>query len=240
MWPEIIKAGATALGAALGFSGQQQTNAANARQVAQQNAFNATEAQKNRDFQERMSSTAVQRQVKDYEAAGLNPALAYGQGGSSSPSGSTATAGAARFDNPAAGASQVTTQIVNSALEAAQQVENIKLTEANRQNVEQQTGVNTLLQAPRVRRELAGAQSEEANADVATGTRTARIAAAEKANTLTSATARDVSAHATLQELLAPQARNSANVQDTWFMRYVAPYLTAAKQTSDMVSNFIK
>lgn len=69
----ILGAGVSALG---GFLGQQQANSASSDAAAQQ-----------MQFQQSMSNTSYQRAVKDMEAAGLNPMLAYSQGGASAPIG---------------------------------------------------------------------------------------------------------------------------------------------------------
>ncbi len=73
---------------AVGAAGSVLGGAASAKGVRAQNAAARAAAQKQMDFQERMSSTSHQREVKDLRAAGLNPILSgTGGAGASSPGG---------------------------------------------------------------------------------------------------------------------------------------------------------
>lgn len=78
-WGSIIGAG---IGAASSLFGGQQ-----------QNSANQAMSQAQMDFQERMRATQYQTTTADLKAAGLNPMLAYSQGGAGTPAGATAQMG---------------------------------------------------------------------------------------------------------------------------------------------------
>lgn len=77
---DIIAGGLGLVGAGVEFGTAKQAQDASAE-----------EAERNRQFQKSMSNTAFQRQVRDLKAAGLNPMLATGMSGSSTPGGSMAS-----------------------------------------------------------------------------------------------------------------------------------------------------
>lgn len=65
----------------------------NERMQSHAQNFSAREAQKQRDYELGLSNTAYQRATADMKAAGINPLLAYMQGGASTPAGAAATSG---------------------------------------------------------------------------------------------------------------------------------------------------
>ena len=119
----------------LNYAGQASANKATRNMVRDQMRFQEGSVKEQMAFQERMSNTAYQRAKQDMLAAGLNPILAYNQGGASTPSGSSASGAAATMQNVASGA-------VNSAIEARRAIAEVNnLREQNKQ-IKSQTELN--------------------------------------------------------------------------------------------------
>jgi len=117
-WEKVLGAVAgpvgSLIGGLFGSSAQSQANKANIKLNRE-----------NREWSERMSNTEWQRGVADMKAAGMNPMLAFSQGGASTPNNSAAQV--IPEDAMARGISSAATQ----ALMAQQTLANIDLTKAS-------------------------------------------------------------------------------------------------------------
>lgn len=146
----VVKDFSPLISGTAGYFGQQSANETNMELADKQMAFqresqniqnssNAYQASVVRDWEENLSNTAWQRGVKDMQAAGINPMLAFMKGGASTPTSSPASGSApmgamARVEN-AAGAG------INSAFQAA----NVRATLAGASKAESESALNYVL-----------------------------------------------------------------------------------------------
>ena len=179
----------------LGYVGQQQTNSAN-----------AALAQRQMDFQAGQTGTSYQRAVADMKAAGLNPMLAYSQGGASSGSGASAT----MQNSLGAG--------VSSAMAAASTMAQVKQAQAQTDNLDTDSD---LKRSNIALNKLMGAKAMQ---DTDTSAASAAQARALTANA--GASLRGITAESQISESNVPKFGNQADMSKTWWGKHVSPYLS--------------
>lgn len=144
--------GGALIGGAASLLGGERRNAAQADQAAAANAFSAQQF-----------ATRYQTTVKDMEAAGLNPMLAYSQGGGSPPSGQQA-----QMQDTVSPAVETFNRTRSTAAQNAvqnAQVDNIKADTENKEAMASNIRADTMLKV--AQENLTGASADQARTNIA-------------------------------------------------------------------------
>lgn len=232
---------------------QNQLNTAQAdKQMAFQrdqqdraHAFSSQQIAAQREYESGMSNSAYQRAIADMRAAGLNPMLAYHQGGASTPSspspaGTTGGPGA-RAEMAAPGLAAVNTALTAAKLQG-------ELQKMSAETDERRTAaLVNLAQVPKLEQDTKTSVSSAANLEAQTKNILERLRVLmpeEHAKLVSEIYLNNARSNLTVEQwkhefdksrltkaeveialLHIPQLRNQANQQDTWWMRNVSPYL---------------
>lgn len=216
---------ALATGAA-GYFGQQSANVANAQQ-----------AQRQMDFQAGQTGTSYQRAVADMKAAGLNPMLAYSQGGAASGGGAQASMGneLGTGANSAWSAAQARQQMAQSQA----QIDNINADTGNKEQQTQNLESENLYTLARTASE--GTHNHELAQRVSEIALRNQLAAATQASSISSARSA-----ADLRGYEATGSKYSLSEKRAWSRFYDSPvgrsypYVSKATEQSNSAANVFR